>query len=262
MATLPSVPPTPIITTVTSSPTAPGSSTDLINTTGPIVSTVTTSPNNTNVTTATASSTTKTSSCHGTYSVATAAGIGVGSAFAGALVAVSTCFIWLMIRQKFPHRRTSRNLFSHGARPTITTLPAALERLEDTFPQALTHAELAKEASHLETAIRNYLDNYIDWDSSPTLPPLYDDRLSDLAGGIKIDWKSKLYSKGSRSVTLRMFVARFLASRIDVTGAPGSTLLPPEVMRTYQTIMAGKKKNREYTSDPPVPSLSILSFTE
>lgn len=245
-----------------SSSTASSSPTNPINTTSLTVSTPTTSPNNMNATTTTASSTTKTSSCHGTYSVATAAGIGVGSAFAGALVTISTCFIWLMIRQKFPHRRKSRNLFSHAARPTITTLPAALERLEDTFPQALTHAELAKEASHLETAIRNYLDNYIDWDSSPTLPPLYDDRLSDLAGGIKIDWKPKLYSRGSRSVTLRMFVARFLASRIDVTGAPGSTLLPPEVMRTYQTIMAGKKKDREYTSDPPVPSLSILSFTE
>lgn len=245
MATLTSSPPTSSILTALSSSTASSSSTDPINATGLTILTVTISPNTTIATTTKASSTANSTSCHGTYSVATAAGIGVGSAFAGALVAVFTCFIWLMVRQKFPQRRQTRNLFSHAVRPANTTLPIALERLEDTFPQALTHTELAKEASQLETAVRNYLDNYIDWDSSPTLPPIYDDRLNDLSGGMKTDWKSKLYAKGSRSVTLRMFVARVLASRIDVTGAPGSTLLPPEVLRTYQTIVAGKKKNRK-----------------
>lgn len=192
------------------------------------------------------SSATETSSCHCTYSKSTTAGIGVGSAFAGALVALVIGFAWFFTaRRRHPQHRKSRNIFSQAARPTAITLPAAIDRLDDALPQALTHAELAKEASQLETAIRNYLDNYIDWDGSPKSPPLDDGRLSELAGGLKIDWRQKLHSKSSRSVTLRMFVARFLAARVDVTGAPGSTLLPPEVMRTYQIVLAGQKKMRK-----------------
>lgn len=149
-------------------------------------------------------------------------------------------FIWFF-KGRLRYNK-SRNVFSHTGKPTAITLPGALDRLDDALPQALTHAELAKEASQLETAIRNYLDNYIDWDGSPKSPPLDDVRLSELAGGLRVDWRQKLHSKSSRSVTLRMFVARFLAARVNATEAAESTILPLDVMRTYQIVLAGQKR--------------------
>lgn len=201
--------------------------------------------------TTSSSPTSSNSSCHCTYSKGTTAGIGVGSAFAGALVALFLGFIWINTRRRSSEHRKSRNPSSrhsfpiHAANPTTSTLPAALDRLEDALPQALTHTDLEREASQIETAIRNYLDNYIDWNGLPKSPPLDDGRLSDLAGGLRIDWKQKLNSRGSRSTTLRIFVARFLAARVDVIGASGSTTLPPEIMRTYQIIKKDQNKNRE-----------------
>lgn len=131
-----------------------------------------------------------------------------------------------------------------GATPS--TLTAALDRIDHDLPQASTHAELLKEAMQLEVTLGNYVDNFIDSNGTPTLPLHNDDELSRLAGGFERSWNQRLLNQGTRSITLRIFLAHFLAARIDPLGDTRSTLLPPEILQTYQAATAGETTSRKY----------------
>jgi hypothetical protein len=189
------------------------------------------------------------------YSKASAVGIGVGSAVGGALLALLLGLVYTKARGRshpFRRQRTVSDLVTlkgqSRSNETTVTFPAALARLWDALPQPITHAQLARDASELEVAIKNYLDNYIDWTGAQKSRHMDNNRLSELAGGLRTDWNENLLSSGTRSVTLRTFIARFLAARVNVVGSIESTLLPPEVLETYKAVVEGHEKSREYHS--------------
>lgn len=192
------------------------------------------------------------------YSKGATAGIGIGSGLAGALLALLVGFLLLKTRRSVPDllrldstvppRRERGGGGRAGA--GADSLPAVLTRLEDHLPQAITHAELASAAASLEAAIGNYLDNYIDWVGSPPASLLDNDRLRELAGGSGADWKQKLLDRDTRYAALRMFIARFLVARTDAKGTPGSTILPSEILQTYQAVVDGQTfGKRQFCSD-------------
>lgn len=77
------------------------------------------------------------------------------------------------------------------------------------------------------------------------MPLLNDDELSRLTGGLQTSWNQKLFSIHTRSVTLRIFLARFLAARVEATGDPDSTLLPPEIVQAYRAVINEQRKTRK-----------------
>lgn len=184
------------------------------------------------------------------YSPASVAGISIGTAIAGALLSLLIGYIFLK-RRRGPRqaRRSDDSLHLPLAQvsPSTTpkTLTAALDRLDHDLPQESTHTELLKEAAQLEITLANYVDNFIDSNGTPTSPLVNDDELSRLAGGVQRSWNERLLNQGTRSVTLRIFLAHFLVARTNTRGDAASTLLPPEILKTYQATTNGETPIRK-----------------
>ena len=124
--------------------------------------------------------------------------------------------------------------------------------LQDKLPQPITRKDIEKEASRLEGAIRNYVENFTDCQTSSKRH--YDGlklNTSDLSeySQYRVQWATLLQDNSKRYHALRMFIARVLAFRTSATGEPSSTLLPAEMLQMYQQIIAGREKDGECIHD-------------
>jgi hypothetical protein len=183
-------------------------------------------------------------------SVGKAVGIGFGGAAVGALLLllVAIVYVWHQRNAK-SSRRLPHIAPSLPGTSALVSSSVSPGYIQEKLPQPITRDEIAKEASRLESAIRNYVDNFTDCQTPPKRH--YDGSQLDTSGlseysQYHIKWEVILSDDSERYDALRMFIARVLAARIAATGAPSSTLLPAGMLETYQQIVAGRKRDREF----------------
>lgn len=195
-----------------------------------------------------------TSEAHKSYSQGAAAGIGVGSAIAGALV-VSAIFFFCFRgsrRRRPPSVRPSSRLPSPGL--YASTKPSALTKLtpvdggagrtsDIALPQPTPDSEIAAEMSKLRVMIKNHVQSFYN-------APATTVSQTSLVGIIErpqisiSELAESLAGTRSRQLALRYVIASVVFSRIGLNSDPGTTFLPPDLMsclRSLETIQTGQK---------------------
>lgn len=230
--------------------------------------TQTSAPPNGTYTSGTGTNTTlPTSTCspvvlHEGVSVGKAVGIGFGSAAAGALLLLLIGIVYVRRRQKSNNsRRLPHRAPSVSGTSVLVSSSVSPGYIQEKLPQPTTREDIAKEAFRLESAIRNYVDNFTDCQTPSRRQ--YDESQLDTArlseySQHQVKWGTILLDDSKRYDALRMFIARVLAARIAATGAPSSTLLPAAMLETYQQIVSGRKRDRELATTQPSSFRSYL----
>jgi hypothetical protein len=199
-------------------------------------------------TSTTGNETVPTSSSEG-VSVGKAVGIGIGSAIAAAFLlalVAAVCFWRRRNSRRTRHAsRTGEFLMSPTAKASSSVSSG---HIQDKLPQPITRKDIEKEASRLEGAIRNYVENFTDCQTSSKRH--YDGlqlNTSDLSeySQYHVQWATLLQDNSKRHNALRMFIARVLAFRTSATGDSSSTLLPAEMLQMYQQIVSERDKDGE-----------------
>ncbi|WYZ36264.1 hypothetical protein EsH8_XII_000014 [Colletotrichum jinshuiense] len=110
----------------------------------------------------------------------------------------------------------------------------------------ITHTQFEQEALQWNISIKNYLENHADLVNdlrgSGSQTFLAAEQLNVLAG-YNAPWHRLLRDKTSRYNGLRMLIARIIANGVNPETAAETSLLPKNVLRTYQDIVAGGKQN-------------------
>ncbi|WQF90243.1 hypothetical protein CDEST_15257 [Colletotrichum destructivum] len=173
-----------------------------------------------------------------------AVGLAFGCLFAGALLALALglfCF-----RRYARGQPGSRSQGGGGAIPLAPSSTNSLTRVFEKLPAPITHTEFKQEALQWNISIKNYLENHADLVSDlrgaggQILPAT--EQLNILAGH-NAPWHRLLRDKTSRYSGLRMFIARIIANGVNPETAAETSLLPKNVLRSYQDIVASGKQN-------------------
>lgn len=165
-----------------------------------------------------------------------AAGIGVGCAIAGALIAA--CIVFLIMRA----RRKSRSNESYplqekpgalskslnGNANANSPASGAFAKAESSLPLPLEDAAIGGEISRLQTLIKNYAQSY--YHTSPVAGKTAD--LSALGSNLSIPpatLAAMLANPRTRIVAIRYCLAWVIFSRLGLDSDANTSLLPPEV---------------------------------
>ncbi|KAL9009328.1 MAG: hypothetical protein Q9173_005631 [Seirophora scorigena] len=166
-----------------------------------------------------------------------AAGIGIGCAIAGALIAAA--IVALLFRRR-RHRRPTRSdvipLHGYGgsleksvASPNLSTTPTAM--IEKNLPQPAEDQKLGGEMSRLRTAIKNHVQSYYHTDN--VRGSVDQAALGLVAAGnmplIASTLGTLLANPATRIVAIRFCITWVAISRIDHNCDPSKSFLPPEV---------------------------------
>ncbi|KAI0155610.1 hypothetical protein BJ166DRAFT_530932 [Pestalotiopsis sp. NC0098] len=198
-------------------------------------------------------------------SVGKAVGIGFGSAAAGALLCliIGTVYFWRQ-RNFRNSRRLPQRAPSVSGTSVLVSSSVSPGYIQEKLPQPTTREDIAKEASRLESTIRNYVDNFTDCQTPSRRQfdesQLDGSRLSEYSQH-QIKWGAILLDDSKRYDALRMFIARVLAARVAATGAPLSTLLPAAMLETYQQIVSGRKRDQHMQNVWRSLTADLLSTT-
>ena len=171
-----------------------------------------------------------------------AAGIGIGCAIAGALIAA--CVVIIFMRRRERRRRPRRRTYSLQQKPTTAahtddTGPkhGVFAAAEQSLPQPLEDAAIGGEMSKLQTLIKNYVQSYYH-----TLPVKKGEGSPDLSVlGQKlsisvVSLESMLQSPKTRIAAIRYCIAWAIFSRIGLGGVVNASLLPAEVLDCLRSV--------------------------
>lgn len=171
-----------------------------------------------------------------------AAGIGIGSAAAGALIAAF--IVWLLMRRSRRSRRPARtesirlNGFAStgkaGPGGNSSDVSSAAAVVERTLPQPADDQAISGEISRLRTLIKNHAQSY--YHSSParaSATGVDQAALGAIAMGnmpiITSTLTSLLSNPSTRMSAIRFCIAWTAISRIDLGCEPVASFLPPEI---------------------------------
>ncbi|KAI4210810.1 MAG: hypothetical protein LQ351_006392 [Letrouitia transgressa] len=171
-----------------------------------------------------------------------AAGIGIGSAAAGALIAAF--IVWLLMRRSRRSRRPARtesirlNGFASTGKPGSGGNPSdassAAVVVERTLPQPADDQAISSEISRLRTLIKNHAQSY--YHSSParaSATGVDQAALGAIAMGnmpiISSTLTTLLSNPSTRMPAIRFCIAWTAISRIDLGCEPVASFLPPEI---------------------------------
>ncbi|KAK1640652.1 hypothetical protein BDP81DRAFT_391313 [Colletotrichum phormii] len=130
--------------------------------------------------------------------------------------------------------------------PLVPSSLNSLTRVLEKLPAPITHTQFEQEALQWNLSIRNYLENHadllIDLSRARSQTFLAAEQLSVLAGH-DAPWHRLLRDETSRYNALRMLIARIIANKVNPETAAETSLLPKDVLTTYQDIVAGGKQN-------------------
>ncbi|KAI4115369.1 MAG: hypothetical protein LQ341_007739 [Variospora aurantia] len=189
-----------------------------------------------------------------------AAGIGIGSAIAGALLAALILF--LLFRRRLNRNRTPRSdviplngynsslekPIAASRDPTTSSLAppaaAAVTMIEKHLPQPAEDQALGGEMSRLRTSIKNHVQSYYHTDAVRRGGVVDQAALALVAAGnmplIASTLGSLLANPATRVVAIRFCIAWVAISRIEQHNCePGRSFLPPEVAGCLMSIAGG-----------------------
>lgn len=160
-----------------------------------------------------------------------AAGIGVGSAIAGALIAA--LILWFITRSK---ARKSRNASVDD--PPYRLLPnksSSAAAVESSLPQPLADQKIRSEVSTLCTIINNHVISYYHTSAPNTRVDNVNEAALELLGlyapVIASTLTALLSDSETRIAALRFCIAWVIISRIGPECEPHLTFLPPDIAR-------------------------------
>lgn len=187
-----------------------------------------------------------------------AAGIGIGSAIGGALIAAF--IVWFLMRK--PHGRgnrsrggmaangfTGRGRNSQGLNDSESGTIEFEDRsasaiIERTLPQPEDDHTIGGEVSKLCTLIKNHVQSY--YHNGPLKPNsggIDQAEMERAAGNMPISSStltSLLANPKTRIDALRFYVSWIIIQRLEPTCDPDRTLLPPEVAGCFASMKAGE----------------------
>ncbi|KAI5457657.1 hypothetical protein BGZ63DRAFT_466926 [Mariannaea sp. PMI_226] len=180
-------------------------------------------------------------------SAGAAVGIGIGSAVAGGLI---TAAVFLFLRWRRRNRREHLETAPKHAseqKPESQTLGSGAL---DTLPQPIPYSALIQDLSKLETAIKNFVDNFFHTQRASS--DIREDPLIVLAGPAPdgVSWAARLLHPETRLIGLRSLIARAVFKRIDPRFDPMDTLLPVHVAVVYSSILAEANAINDGSSVP------------
>jgi hypothetical protein len=175
-----------------------------------------------------------------------AAGIGIGSAILGALIALLSA--WFLFRRRLNHGRRSHgdlNNFTSSKSKDLESPQSNdaifLAPIHDMLPQPLSHSNLIAEMSQLGTKIKNHAANfYTNREVDIRILELEEDVLSKL--GLDQLHRSRLLdmlSSGEgreREEAIRYIIAQKIFTCIQINGDPNTSFLPSDIMRLQRNM--------------------------
>ena len=179
-----------------------------------------------------------------------AAGIGVGCAAAGALIAA---FIVFLLMRRKRRSRPSRSYplqekaATNGGANSKSPASGAFALAESSLPLPLEDAAIGGEISRLQTLIKNYAQSY--YHTSPVTTKTPD--LSALGPNLSIPaatLAAMLANPRTRIVAIRYCLAWIVFSRLGLDSDANTSLLPPEVASCARPMSADTASK----SEPPL----------
>ncbi|KAL8953631.1 MAG: hypothetical protein Q9222_000517 [Ikaeria aurantiellina] len=176
-----------------------------------------------------------------------AAGIGVGCAIAGALIAAA---LFALLYRRRRRRRPARsdaiplNGFSPVDKSVSSPDPSSpAGMIERNLPQPVEDQALGGEMSRLRTAIKNHVQSY--YHTNSTGGTVDQVALASVAAGnmplIASTLGSLLSNPATRIVAIRFCITWTTISRIDQNCEPSLSFLPPEVASCLTSINGSKE---------------------
>ena len=181
------------------------------------------------------------------------AGVGIGCAIAGALIAALIAF--LLLRRRRDSNTNSREYSLEEKSPASSKQPNAITRPigTDSSPSAFTLAErelplpledaaVGGEASKLQTLVKNYVQSY--YHTSPVTIRNID--LTELGANLPIPAPTLatiLADSGTRISAIRFCLMWVISSRISLDSDISQSLLPPEVSNLLRLVPRPKAAN-------------------
>lgn len=199
-------------------------------------------------------------------SIGATVGVGVGSGIAGLAIGLTTSLL-VFLFWKRGHGGTTDPSYP-GAEQVLDLLPPGPLLFE--YCQAIYQRNLVPDLpmAMYEHVILQKLWVVFYYISNGTRcltelpaprPKLDKNAVIDLVGCAHADQLLQLIESGDGKEALKaaqIIYARAILSRIDPRGDPETTLLPPDVLRLYQTILGHVERNRKN----PLHSVDIYSY--
>ncbi|KAL9597511.1 MAG: hypothetical protein Q9219_005093 [cf. Caloplaca sp. 3 TL-2023] len=177
-----------------------------------------------------------------------AAGIGIGCAIAGALIAAAILAFFFRRRTRRHEPSRSEVVPLNGFAPVEKTIstpdpstPASL--VDRNLPQPIGDQALGGELSHLRASIRDHVQNYYHTDN--VLGSVDQAALGVIAAGnmplIASSLASLLSNPATRLIAVRFCIAWVALSRIDHSCEPDRSFLPPEIAGCLVSIAGARE---------------------
>lgn len=167
------------------------------------------------------------------------AGVGIGCAVAAGLLVGLAWFLVSCLRK----RRTQRGSTLQSPLPLSARRSANKGDYQlDDLPQETTHDEFRRDFSRLETALKSWALDYFS-NSSLQLRAIDEEALLALLGArgttdrSVFSWLEHIRRSKNATVFVRAYVARVLLDRIDANGDLDDSLLPVQLVRSYQDML-------------------------
>lgn len=188
-----------------------------------------------------------------------AAGIAIGCLIAGALIAGALLWFFCIRSKKRRGTRDTeassvaliRNEKGPVAKTTSLESGSPLSRsLDNGLPQPLEDGAISGEVSKLSNLIKNHVQSFYHQNRAG-LGLLDLDDLQALGNGLPISpgtLSTLLGNVDTREIALRFSIAWAIISRIQPSGDPGTTFLPPEVATCFQSIPVTEHRTRAQTN--------------
>lgn len=204
-----------------------GSHTALSNSTSSSLSTSTSSPSSTKG-----------------FSKADAAGISIGSAIIGALIAI--CIAWVLFKSKSKYYRRPQDGFlpsdkARDLQDMQSNDAILLSPVHDIFPQPRSHSAIISEMSQLGTRIKNHTANFY---THRTVDIRILELEEDVLDVIGLDKRTRskffdmLASADGREEAIRYIIAQKIFACISMTADPNTSFLPSSVAKLQRNMSA------------------------